>query len=321
MKRILYLVFVTYLVTLLGVASISLAAEPGRRIGILTFGNQVRYMESIGGFMDAFKEAGPGEPQPQFIIEDAGSNKAVAAELVKKLAAAKLDLIFAVGTQATVAACQEITTVPIVFAQVYDPVEAGIAKSWQSSGNNTTGVSTKIPMSLLIDKMKQLRPVNNLSVLYTPGEKNSESQLRDLQEIQKNSGIAVIPVPLAKVEDIQQILPILMARTDAMFITGSNFVNNNLTTVLDMAIKGKIITVSHLEDLVEKGVLLGLGPNPYTMGRLAGQKAMKIFEGVQPSRIPIEMSEQLDVILNMKTVKAGGISDSTGIHGHCKQEN
>ena len=294
------------LVTILFFTSNSIAAEPGKKIGILTFGDQVRYMESIRGFIDTLKEAGLGEPQAQFTIENAGSNKAVAAELVKKIAAAKFDLIFTAGTHATLAVSQEIKDVPIVFAQVYDPVEAGIAKSWQNSGNNTTGVSTRISMSQLIGHLKQLRPVNNLAVLYTPGEKNSESQLIDLQEIQGNSGVNIVPVPLAKTEDIEQILPLLMVRTDAVYITGSNFVNNHLSMVLNVAIKGKIITVSHLEDLVEKGVLLGVGPNPYIVGRLAGKKAIRIFEGELPSTIPIETSKQLDVIINMKTVQAGG---------------
>jgi putative ABC transport system substrate-binding protein len=291
---------------LLFVGSISIAAEPGKRIGILAFSEQVRYMEAIQGFMDTLKEAGLGEPQTQFIIENAGANKAVAAELVKELAAAKLDLIFSVGTHATLATFQEIKNVPIVFAQVYDPVEAGIAKSWQSSGTNTTGVSTKIPMSKLIDSLKRLTPVNNLAVLYTPGEKNSESQLRDLQEVQGNFGIKVVPVPLSKAEDIEQLLPVLIARTDALYITGSNFVDNQLPMIINMATKAKIITVSHLEDLVEKGVLLGVGPNSYLIGRLAGEKAIRIFEGAQPSSIPIETTEQLDVIINLKTARAGG---------------
>ena len=296
----------TSIVTLLLVGSISMAAETGKRIGILTFSEQIRYLEAIRGFTDTLKEAGFGEPQTQFILENAGANKAVAAELVKELAAAKLDLIFSVGTHATLAAFHEIKNVPIVFAQVYDPVEAGIAKSWQSYGTKATGVSTKIPMSKLMVSLKRLAPVNNLAVLYTPGEKNSESQLRDLQEIQGNFGIKVVPVPLSKTEDLEQLLPVLITRTDAMYITGSNFVNDQLSMIINMSTKGKIITVSHLEDLVEKGVLLGVGPNPYLIGRLAGEKALRIFEGAQPSSIPIETLEQLDVMINLKTARDGG---------------
>jgi putative tryptophan/tyrosine transport system substrate-binding protein len=293
-------------VILLFVVSISIAAEPGKKIGVLTFSEQVRYMEAIRGLKDTFNEAGFGEPRMQYIVENAGANKMVAAELVKRLAAEKLDLIFTVGTHATLATSQKIKDIPIVFAQVYDPVAAGIAKGWQSSGNNTTGVSTKIPLSQLIISLKRLKPFYSLAVLYTPGENNSESQLRDLQEIQGNFGIKVVPVPLTKVEDIEQLLPVLISRMDALYITGSNLVNEQLSKIIDMANKGKIITVTHLEDLVEKGVLLGVGPNPYQVGRLAGKKAIKIIEGALPSSLPIDTLEQLDIIVNLKTARAGG---------------
>jgi putative tryptophan/tyrosine transport system substrate-binding protein len=293
-------------VALLLAGSLSTASEDGKRIGILTFSEEVRYLEAKQGFLDTLKKVGLGEPQTEFMNEDAGANKAVAAALVKKLAAAKLDLIFTVGTHATLAAVQEIKDVPIVFAQVYDPVEAGIAKDWQSSGNNTTGASTKTPMSKLMDSLKQLAPVKNLAVLYTPGEKNSESQLKDLQEIQGSYGIKVIPVPLAKPEEVEQLIPIVTGTSDALYVTGSNFVNSQLSTIVNTAIKAKVITLSHLEDLVEKGVLLGVGPNPYRIGVLAGEKAIRIFEGAKPSSIPIETLQQFDVVLNLKTAKSGG---------------
>ena len=149
-----------------------------KKIGVLAFSEQPRYLEAIRGIMDKLKEAGLGEPQYEFMIENAKANKAVAAELVNKFATEKIDLIFTIGTHATLAVMQKIKDIPIVFTQVYDPVEAGIAKDWQSSGNNTTGASTKIPMSKLMDSLKLYKPVKSLAVLYTPGEKNSEAQLR-----------------------------------------------------------------------------------------------------------------------------------------------
>jgi putative ABC transport system substrate-binding protein len=287
------------------VGQVAPAAAAGKKIGILAFSEQPRYLEAIKGFKDRLKEAGLGEPQTEFTIENAEANKARAAELVKKFAAAKMDLIFTVGTHATLAIIQEIKDVPIVFAQVYDPVEAGIAKDWHSSGNNTTGATTKIPMSKVIDSLKLFLPVKNLAVLYTPGEKNSESQLGDLQEIQAKYGIKVIPVPLTKPEELKQLLPIVLRTTDVLYITGSNFVDSQISIIVDMATEARKVTISHLEDLIEKGVLLGVGPNSYQVGRLAGRKALAIFKGAKPSAIPIETPEHIEVMINLKTAKAG----------------
>jgi len=300
------------IVLVLLIVPISLATAAEKRIGILTFSDQVRYMEAKRGIMDTLKEAGFEEPQTEFIIETADANKAVAATSVKKFVAAKLDLILTIGTHATLATAGEIKDVPIVFTQVYDPVETGIVKDWHSSGNNTTGSSTMIPMSKLMEVLKQFSPVKILGVLYTPGEKNSEAQLRDLKEIQGNYGIQVVPVPLTKPEEIEQLLPVVLHRTDALYITGSNFVNSQIGTIVDMAAKAKVITISHLEDLIAKGVLLGVGPDSYLLGRLAGEKAVRILKGAQPSSIPIESLKQVDVMINLKTAKAGGFQIPEG---------
>jgi len=284
-------------------ASSSAAAK---KIGILGFSAQPRYLEAIRGIMDELNEAGLGKPQAEFMIENAKANKAVAAELVKKFAAENLDLIFTIGTHSTLAALQEIKDVPIVFAQVYDPVAAGIAKDWQSSGNNTTGATTKIPLSKLIDSLKLFKPVKSLAVLYTPGEKNSEAQLRDLQALQTQYEISVIPVPLCKPTEVQQLLPIVLRTADALYITGSNLVDSQISTIVSTATRARTPTISHLQDLVEKGVLLGVGPDSYQEGRLAGEKALRILKGEKPAAVPIETPGQVMVMINMKTVQAGG---------------
>ncbi len=277
-----------------------------KKIGVLAFSDQPRYLDALQGIMAKLKEAGLGEPQDEFIIENAKANKAVAAEVVEKFAAEKMDLIFTIGTHATLAVLQKIKDVPIVFAQVYDPVEAGIAKDWRSSGNNTTGATTKIALSKLMDSLELFKPVKSLAVLYTPGEKNSEAQLRDLQALQAKYKISVVPVPLSKPEEIDQLRPIVLRNTDALYITGSNFVDSQIAIIMDMATKTKTPTISHLEDLVEKGVLIGVGPDCFQVGRLAGEKAIQIFKGAKPSSIPIETPEQIEVMVNLKTARAGG---------------
>ncbi len=281
-------------------------AGPVKRIGILAFSDESRYSDSTRGVIDQLKMEGFVEPGVMFIKAEAGRNKAKAAEFIHQFEKAKLDLIVTQGTSATVPVAREIKDVPIVFSVVYDPVEAGIAMSWKSSGNNTTGASTKISMSSLLDSLKAFAPVKYLSVLYSPGEKNSEAQLRDLQNIQATYRINIIPVPITKKEELPQLLPEVVRTSDAIFVTGSTLVNSQISMVVDLATKGKVITVTHLEDLVEKGVLIGVCTNSYNLGRLAGEKAARILKGAKPSSIPIETLKKFDVILNMKTASAGG---------------
>ncbi len=292
-------------VVLLSLNLFSMEARAEKRIGILIFSEEVRYNEVQQGILAQLKKDGFGEPVIKFTIENAKGSKATAAELVQKFAAAKMDLIFAIGTTATIAVTREIKDVPVVFGMVYDPVEAGVAKDWKSSGNNSTGVSPKVPMSRLVSSMKDLARVKKLAVLYTPGEKNTEIQLKELQGMQASLQIKVIPVILANKEDVAQTLSSVVNTVDAFYLTGSGVVGTTVPIIVDIANRAHVVTVTHLDDLVAKGVLLGICANPNRVGQLAGKKAVQILKGAEPSSIPIEIEKKLDIILNMKTAKAG----------------
>ena len=181
----LCLVALVFLVAIL----LSVNAWAEKRIGVLIFSDETRYIEAAKGIKDKLSEAGYTASNTHYIIEKSGANKAKAVEIAQKFTSEKLDLIIALGTSSAVILAKEIKDVPIVFSVVYNPVEAGIAKSWKSSGNNTTGTTTDIPMMKILDNLKLLRPVQRLAVLYTAGETNSESLLRDLQNIQAKAGI------------------------------------------------------------------------------------------------------------------------------------
>jgi putative tryptophan/tyrosine transport system substrate-binding protein len=286
------------------VATTNAAAE--RRIGILKFSDEARYIEATKGITDKLKTLGFGEPKTAYVVESAGANKAKTDEIVQKYAAAKFDLIITLGTSSAIAMSKEIKEIPIVFSMVYDPIDAGVAKAWKSSGNNTTGTSTKIPMSRPMDILLGFTKVKRLAVLYTPGEKNSESQLKDLQAVESTHKIRVVPVRLTKAEEITQLLPEVLRTVEAVYITGSNLVNSQIDTIVELAGKAHVVTVTHLEDLLEKGVMLGVCTDSYSMGLVSGEQAAKILKGAKPSSIPIELAQKVDVILNMKSVKKDG---------------
>lgn len=283
------------------------------KIGIILFSEESRYVEATKGIRDRLGEEGIKEPATTFVEEHAGANKAKAAEIVRKFAADKMDLIFSLGTSASLAVAREIKDVPIVFSVVFDPVEAGLVKDWKSSGNNLTGTSTLVPMSTVMDNLMLLAPVKRLAVLYTPGEKNSESQLKRLQEVQAAYQVTVLPVLITKKEDLSHILPEIIRTSDAIYLTGSNLVDSEVSMIVAMATRGSVITVTHLEDLVEKGVLLGVCSDSYLLGRLAGEKGIKILKGAKPSSIPTEVLKNFSVILNMKTAAAGQFKISSNV--------
>jgi len=168
-----------------------------------------------------------------------------------------------------------------------------------------TCASNQFPLSKVIDGVKEFITIKRLAVLYTPGEKNSEIQFKNLQAIQESHKIEVIPVSLSNKEEAAQIMPAVIHSADAIYMTGGNAVNSAITTIVDLATRARVATVTHLDDLVDKGVLFGICSNSYLLGRQAGAKAVKVLRGANPSSLPIDKARRYDYLLNMKTVKAG----------------
>ncbi len=275
------------------------------RIGIFKLFDLTLYDEAMRGIMDQLAQDGYSAPTTTFTIENARNSYVKADELIRKLAAARMDLILSFGTQGSLAVSKVVKDLPVVFSVVYDPVESGIVEDWQKPGNNVTGTSTKIPMMKIMATLRDLAPVKKLAVLYTPGEKNSEAQLADLKKVEEQSRIKVEPVPLSRQENIEQIMLEVVHTADAVYLTGSRLVNTNASLIVAAATREKLITITHLESLVQKGVLVGVCANPYLEGRAAGVKIVHILQGAKPAVIPVGIPEEVDVILNRKTMAAG----------------
>jgi ABC-type uncharacterized transport system substrate-binding protein len=276
-----------------------------KRIGVLMSSEQARYYESLKGFRDRLGQEGYTKTAVTYIVENAEGSHIRAADQSSKFASAKLDLILTFGTLATTAAVKGIKDVPVVFSMVYDPQAAGITGNQARSAGNCTGASNRFPLSIAMQRLRELGGLKRLAVLYTPGEKNSESQLKELRSLQPTSGIKIVAVPLTRKEDVRQILPEVVHAADAIYLTGSSIVGDAVPLITSMANEAKVITITHLDDIAEKGALLGICANSYQVGRVAGKKAVMILKGSKPSSLPIEVQKKIDVILNMRSANAG----------------
>ncbi|MDI6686981.1 MAG: ABC transporter substrate-binding protein [Desulfobacterales bacterium] len=242
------LVILIALVSMINPLSLEALAE--KKIGVLLWSEELRYIETKNGIMEQLGKEGFGEPAVKLTIENAGGSKAKLADITQKFAKAKMDLIISIGTTATIAVAREIKNVPIVFSMVYDPVEVNIARNWKSSGNNTTGTSSQVPVSKIMETLKSFAPAKRLAVLYTPAEKNSIVQLKKLLRVQSDYQIEVVPVPLTDSEEVALILPEVIRTVDAIYLSGSSIVGKTISMIVDLATKAKVVTITHLDDLV-----------------------------------------------------------------------
>ena len=304
MKGIRIIMFSIFLVSMIGIPAG--AARPEKRIGVIMWSEEAEYYETLRGVMDQLRKEGYAEPAVKFTLGNARGGKAKLAEMARKLVAAKMDMVVSIGTTATIAALREIKGTPLVYSYVFNPVASGIARTWENSGNNATGASSKVSMAKLVNSLRAFAPVTRLAVLYTPGEKNSEVQLKELQAVLAGSPVTVVPVILSREDETVQTMSVLVPAVDAIYLSGSSIVDKKLSTIVAMATRAKVITITHRAEMSKQGVLLGVCADPYLVGLLAGEKGAKVLRGAKPSSIPIESLSTYDVVLNQKTTKAGG---------------
>jgi putative ABC transport system substrate-binding protein len=280
------------------------AASAETRIGVLLWNRQVRYEQCKEGVIDQLQQEGYKEPEVTIVVEQAHGNMTTVAELARKFHAAHMTIVIPVGTSAAVAVAAEIKDTPVVFAFVFDPVDSKIAQDWKSSSNNTTGSSSQTSSPLLLSSLKQLAPVKTLAVLYTPGERNTEAQLKDIEALQNDSQVKVLPVALKSRADVVPEVSRLQGKAEAVLLTGSSIIGDMAAQIVVLANKAKIITATQSEDHLDKGVLLGVTVDPIAVGRLAGKKAAMVLRGTKPASIPIEALKTSDLIVNLRTAKA-----------------
>ena len=100
-------------------------------------------------------------------------------------------------------------------------------------------------------------------------------------------------------------MPEAVRVADAIYLTGSSIIGTAVPLIVEEANRSKVITVTHLDDLVQKGVLLGMGVDSYTAGQQAGKIAIKVLRGAKPSSIPIEAGKKVNSFFNVRSARAG----------------
>jgi len=290
-----------------------------KKIGILIWANEGRYETSKDAFIAELKNEGFASPQVQFIIRRAKGSKVKAMQMAAELAALKQDLYFALGTGGTNAMSKAEKVRPIVFSVVYDPIEAGFVQGWDSSSNNLSGTANLVPMEKVLALANRIVPVKSLAVLYTPHEKNSESQLKDLMAAQKETGVTVLPVAISNETEIASSLPFILGRAQAIYVTGSIVIGKAIPDIVSFSLKNKILTISHLEDLMDKGIMVALSADAKEQGQKAGAIAVKVLNGALPQDIPIERAKSFSIVINKKIALAAGVQIPTDIIRQAKK--
>ena len=280
------------------------------RIGVLTSG--LAFNKALVGLREELAQLGYTHGKNlTLLVEDAQGATEQLGGLATKLLAASPDLIFTTGTAATTAAKRAITTLPIVFVFVADPVRASLVASHVSSGNNLTGISNHAGAlsGKRLEYLQEIYPeAKRVLVLVMPGEHVSLLSFDVIATVAPKLGMTLVRREVSSREEIAQVLTTLPAGSvDAIFYVPSGLIGPHIALLLEKAREARIPLVGHEDSIVEQGALMSYGADFRLLGKQAARLAVKIMQGAKPSDIPIQTPERLSLAINLTTAHTLGL--------------
>jgi putative ABC transport system substrate-binding protein len=233
------------------------------------------------------------------------------AEISSEFVGLKVDVIVTSGTPQVIAAKQATSVIPIVFASSGDPVGGGLVASLARPGGNVTGLSTLVP-DLAGKRLEILREVvpglGRLAILGNVGNPVSMLELGEVRRAASTLGLEVVALEIQRAQDIAPAVEALKGRADALYVCIDALMNANQIRINISALGARLPTMHGSRDYVEAGGLMSYGPNYPELFRRVGDYVDKILRGAKAGDIPVEQPTKFDLIVNLVTARALGLS-------------
>ena len=245
---------------------------------------------------------------------------ALAAELVNL----KPDLILVAGPQPTLALKAATTTVPIVFAGAADPVGLGLVSSLAHPGGNLTGFATLVPEEFGAKQVQLLRvavpAAARMSVLIRPENPMHRTYLPQTVAAAKKLNIRLQILEARTPSELDSAFAAATReRADAMQVYADLLFNTHRTRILALAAKSRLPVLYLFKEDVVAGGLMSYGPDRSDMFPRAATYVDKILRGTLPGDIPVEQPNKFELVINLKTAKALGLTIPPSLLGRADE--
>jgi ABC-type uncharacterized transport system substrate-binding protein len=305
------------LITLLGgAAAWPMAARAQQAkvatIGLLGTGSAAAQAQWTAAFVQRMRELGWVEGRNLAIeYRWAEGRTERLNELASDLVRLKVDVIVTHNTPGPLAAKQATSTIPIVFATAGDPVGAGIVASLARPGGNVTGLSSQSPdvAGKRLELMREIIPgLHRLAVLADTDNPFVKLDVSQIQQAGAGLGVEVATFEMRRGEDIDPAFQALKNRAQALYVPATPVAFVNRIRINTLALAAHVPTMLEVREYVEAGGLMSYGPNWPHMWRRAANLVGKILRGAKPSDIPVEQPTEFDLVINLTTAKALGLT-------------
>jgi len=232
-------------------------------------------------------------------------------ELASELVGLKPDLLYCNGTAAAQVCAKTTERLPILFAEVGDPVRLGLVKSLARPGGNITGMANLRPelTAKRLELFKETVPsLRRVLVTYDPREPEEQESVAVARTAAGRLGLTLLERPITASLEMEPGLGELReGGRDGILIVQSGPHLNIPGRSLEVATSNNIPTMYPASFWTKVGALASYGPDQYLQGRQAARLAHKILVGTPPAQIPVELPDRIEFTINLKTAKRLGL--------------
>ena len=278
------------------------------RIGFLRVGQPPKLW--IDTFVQTLREENYVEGK-NLVIEyglatEAGQLPEIAADLVRR----KVEILVASGTPSVMPAKRATNSVPVVFVAAVDPVAAGVTASLARPGGNITGV-TAMHADLIAKRLgfvKELIPsLSAVVVLAREGSAATAQYAREAEQAAPKLRLQLRVLTIREPADLEAALSSLRG-VQALVVADDAVFTTHRERIAEVALKNRLPTAYGFSDMVAAGGLMAYGPHYGDMYRQAAIQVQKILTGTKPAELPIEQPIKFELVINLRTAKALGLT-------------
>jgi putative ABC transport system substrate-binding protein len=247
-----------------------------------------------------------------FEYRSAGGQPDRLATVANDLARLPVDVIVTSGSAASHAARQATTKISIVMIAIGDPVRAGLAASLARPGGNVTGntiLGTEMSAKRL-QLLKEIIPgVSRVAFLWNPSNASHLAYLEEWRAVAPVLGLKLLFVEVQNFGQFDSAFAAMMQeRPDAFYMTADPFHLSHIGWIIDFMAKNRLPAMYIVKENVIAGGLMSYGPNLPDLYRRGAEYVHKILQGTKPADLPIEQPTKFELVFNVKTAKAMGLT-------------
>ena len=283
----------------------ALAAD--KLMAVIITGDIPRYKAAHESFMKILKKGGMTEDKVEVFVQRPNADPMSWTNAVRKAVGVGVDVIVTYGAPATVIAKKYAKGIPVLFADVGDPVALGIVKGLATPGGDVSGVSSQTPIDTLLNSFTSSFKAKSLGIIYSKQDKEATLQVKILQKLSSKYGFKVIPKEVTTCKQVVSSFGSISSKIDSLYVPHCAVLEPAIQKLVDSATSAKIPTFTQGPGLALKGALMELSADPMEQGQLLGVHALQVLNGQKAFTLPVRTPKKVSFTVNMKAAKALGV--------------